>query len=103
MADAGDRQNVVRVHITQDDFGYWMMSLERADGTLTLASYRFEHAEHEIHHAYHPQEIGLPVAAEFFISEPAVPLRAGAPGWRKPQPRRAREPYYIVKNGLRVN
>jgi len=103
MADAGDRKNVVRVHITQDDFGYWMMSLERADGSLMLASYRFEHPQHEIHHAYHPEKIGLPAGTEFLISEPSVPLRADAAEWRKPQPRRAREPFYIIKNGKRVN
>jgi len=103
VANSTDPKKIVRVHITQDDFGYWMMSHECADGTMMLASYRFEHAEHEIHHAYHPQEIGLPAGTEFLISEPSVPLRAGAPEWRKPQPRRAREPYYIVKNGMRVN
>jgi len=103
MAHITDRKNVVRVHITQDDFGYWMMSFEWKDGPMSLYSYRAERNEHEIHNAYHPQEIGLPAETEFFISEPSVPLRAGAPEWRKPQPRRAREPNYIVKNGKRIN
>src|SRR5262245_22301341 len=103
MKNIADRENVGRVHITQDDFGYWMMSFESNDGTMTLYSYCAERIEHELHHALHPQEIGLPAGTEFLISEPVVPLRAGAPDWKKPEPRRAREPYYIIKNGMRVN
>jgi hypothetical protein len=103
MANTVDRKRVVRVHITQDDLGYWMMCYECDDGTLTLVSYRFEHPDHEIQHAFHLHKIGLPAETEFLVSEPGVPLRAGAPDWRKPELRRAREPYYIVKNGMRVN
>ena len=102
MSDSVDRKNVVRAHITQDDFGYWMMSLECGDGTMVLASYAAELPEHEILQAYHPQEIGVPAATEFLISQPVIPLQAGYSGWTKPEPRRAREPYYLIKNGLRV-
>jgi len=93
--------SAVRVHITQDDFGFWMMSYECADGTLVLVSYRFEQADHEIRQAYHPEEIGFPADVEVRISEPSVPLRAGDSQWAKPDPRRAREPCYVVRNGKR--
>jgi hypothetical protein len=91
-----------RVHVTQDDFGYWMMSLEHEDGTLTPLSYASEYPDHDIHHAHRPEAMGLPADIEFWISEPSVPLRKGDPAWAKPAPRRAREPYYVVQNGRRV-
>jgi hypothetical protein len=99
----GARERTVRVHITQDDYGFWMMSLERDDGSLSVASYGAEHPGHDVHHAYHPEEIGLPAETEFLVSKPSVPLRMGKPGWKKPEARRAREPYYIIKNGKRVS
>jgi hypothetical protein len=29
------------LHITQDDYGYWMLSLEKEDGTLNLLAHQF--------------------------------------------------------------
>lgn len=97
-----DPARTVRVHITQDDFGYWMMTLERGDGALTLAAYALEFPDHAVDDAYHPERAELPPDAEFLVSEPTVPLRLGAAGWARPQPRRAREPYYVVRGGRRV-
>jgi hypothetical protein len=96
-----DRERIVRVHITQDDYGYWMMSFERDDGALALASSGAEHPDTRA--AYHPAEIGLAPDTEFWISEPSVALRRGDPSYHRPQARRARAPYYVVKNGKRVS
>jgi len=40
-----------RLHITQDDYGYWMLSLEREDGTLTLLAHQFASPDHLIENA----------------------------------------------------
>ena len=96
------RGPVKRVHITQDDYGFWMTSFEWTDGTLTVGSYGAEDSEHELHDAYHPEELGLPTDTVFVVSEPRIPLRIGEPGWKKPRPRLAREPHYMVQYGNRT-
>ena len=100
MPNTSDRKRVVRVHITQDPFGYWMMTFELDDGELVLASYRIERFEHAVQHVDHPHEIGLPEETEFVISDPGIPLRAGAPEWKKPEPRRASPPCTVRKKGV---
>jgi hypothetical protein len=40
-----------KFHITQDDFGYWMLSLEKEDGTLTLIAHQFAAPGHLIENA----------------------------------------------------
>jgi hypothetical protein len=92
---------VIRVHITQDDYGYWMMSYESEDRGLALASFAGETVGHLLHHAYHPQDLGLPPDTEFLISHTTIPLRMGDPGWRIPSPRRVSEPHYVVRQGRR--
>ena len=37
-----------KLHITQDEHGYWMLSLEKEDGTLALIAHQFETAEKPI-------------------------------------------------------
>lgn len=98
-----NRTRIVRVHITQDDFGYWMMTQEREDGELNLMAYAMEFSDHAVRDAYHPEEAELPPDVEFLISEPVVPLRLGATEWVRPQPCRAHEPYYMVKHGKRMS
>jgi hypothetical protein len=34
-----------KLHITQDEHGYWMLSLEKEDGTLGLIAHQFETAD----------------------------------------------------------
>jgi hypothetical protein len=34
-----------KLHITQDEHGYWMLSLEKEDGTLALIAHQFETAD----------------------------------------------------------
>jgi hypothetical protein len=40
-----------KLHITQDDHGYWMLSVEKADGTLSLLAHHFVAPEHLIENA----------------------------------------------------
>ena len=40
-----------KLHITQDDNGYWMLSLEKEDGTLTLLAHQFAAPDHLIENA----------------------------------------------------
>ena len=34
-----------KLHITQDEHGYWMLSLEKEDGTLALIAHQFMTAD----------------------------------------------------------
>jgi hypothetical protein len=38
-----------KLHITQDDFGFWMLSLEKEDGTLALLAHQFSTPDKAIH------------------------------------------------------
>jgi hypothetical protein len=40
-----------KLHITQDDYGYWMLSLEKEDGTLSLLAHQFAAPDHLIENA----------------------------------------------------
>jgi hypothetical protein len=37
-----------KLHISQDDYGYWMLSLEKEDGTLSLLAYQSP-APHDVY------------------------------------------------------
>jgi hypothetical protein len=97
------RERTVRVHITQDDWGYWMMTLERDDGALCALSYGFEDESHPVDDARHPERLGLPAGAEIWISQPSVPRKRNDPTWTKPAPRAARAPYHVFQHGKRVS
>ena len=104
MAEANSfRARTVRAHITQDDWGYWMMTLERDDGALSTLWYAGEEIGHDLDDVYHPERFGVPAGTEFRISEPTVLKRAGDPAWTKPAARTARNPFYVVQNGKRVS
>lgn len=40
-----------KLHITQDDHGYWMLSLEKEDGTMALLAHQFPTPDHLIENA----------------------------------------------------
>jgi hypothetical protein len=85
-----------KLHITQDDFGYWMLSLEKEDGTLTLMAHQFVTPDHLIENANELVSEGK-VHAVILIDPPrphAGPhveaLAAGAAeDYKKPAPRKA--------------
>jgi hypothetical protein len=38
-----------KLHVTQDDHGFWMLSLEKDDGTLALLAHQFSTPDKAIH------------------------------------------------------
>jgi len=84
-----------KLHITQDDSGYWMLSLERADGTLSLVAHQFETPDHLIENASELIREGK-VTATIVIdpprSQPEASARAASEDdkdYKKPAPRKA--------------
>ena len=49
-----------KLHITQDDHDYWMLSLEKEDGSMTLLAHQFPTPEHLIENANEMVAKGLP-------------------------------------------
>ena len=102
MTKIRGRANVVRAHITQDKWGLWMMTLETANGKLSLDSYGNSDANHDIEDAYTPEAHDLPPDTEFHISISDKPANWQASDIKKPRASRAKPPYYVVKNGEKV-
>ena len=48
MADQAD---AAKLHITQDKYGFWMLSVEHDDGTMLLLAYQYPAPEHLIEDA----------------------------------------------------
>lgn len=42
---------MTKLHVTQDDFGFWQLSLEEPDGSLRLLAHRAETADHLVENA----------------------------------------------------
>lgn len=87
-----------KLHITQDDFGYWMMSLESEDGSLSLMAHQFNKPDHLIEDAMELMRDGTYPEAALVVSPPRsaawIPperLAAGAScaPYRRPEPRKA--------------
>lgn len=86
-----------KLHITQDDYGYWMLSLEREDGTLSLLAHQFAGPNHLIENANEMVAEGK-VNAVVVVDPPRAQspqlqlhaLAAAAPDdYKKPAPRKA--------------
>lgn len=81
-----------KLHITQDDYGYWMLSLEQDDGTLTLLAHQFVAPEHLIQNANEMIKEGK-VHAVVVLDPPRPRLesaaRAAVEDYKKPAPRKA--------------
>lgn len=83
-----------KLHITQDDFGYWMMSLEREDGSLALMAHQFNRPDHLIEDALELVQDGTYPEAALVVSPPRSaawipPERLAAGTYQRPQPRKA--------------
>jgi hypothetical protein len=82
-----------KLHITQDDFGFWMLSHEKESGELSLVAHHFATPDHLIENANEMIAEGK-VQAVIVIDPPraeAAPMAAAAArtAYRKPAPRRA--------------
>ncbi len=72
-----------RLHISQDETGYWQLSLEDDDGKLSLLSHQFPSPEHLIEDARELVADGK-VPGGVIVIGPATPPDARARAVRKP-------------------
>jgi hypothetical protein len=83
---------MAQLHISQDDTGFWQMTFEDDDGTLTLISHQFASPEHLIEDARELVEKGKVPGAAIIIGPPRprdVATRELARPYSKPAPRKA--------------
>jgi len=83
---------MARLHISQDDTGFWQMSFEDDDGKLTLVSHQFASPDHLIEDARELVERGKAPGAAIVIGPPRPPSVAArelARPYTKPAPRKA--------------
>lgn len=62
--------NRPKLHITQDDYGFWMLSVEHPDGSLQLLSYQFSAPDHLVEDARHLIDRGVYPGAIVLQDEP---------------------------------
>jgi hypothetical protein len=84
---------MAKLHICQDDTGFWQLSFEDDDGTMTLISHQFPSPDHLIEDARELVEKGKVPNATIVIGAPR-PLtearsRAKPEPYSKPAPRKA--------------
>jgi hypothetical protein len=83
---------MAQLHISQDETGFWQMTFEDDDGTLTLISHQFPSPEHLIEDARDLVEKGKVPGAAIVIGPPRqadVANREVARPYSKPAPRKA--------------
>lgn len=83
-----------KLHITQDDRGYWMLSLESEDGAMTLLAHQFASPDHLIENANEMISEGHLDA--MVLVDPPRPQRSpraesAADEYQRPAPRKAGE------------
>jgi len=83
---------MAKLHICQDDTGFWQLSFEDDDGTMTLISHQFTSPDHLIDDARELVEKGKVPDAAIVIGAPR-PLEEGRRSkpepYSKPAPRKA--------------
>ena len=84
---------VKKLHVTQDDFGFWELSLEDADGNLTLLAHQFVDPSHLIQDAHDMVLQGELPDAVVVVDPPRRQVERTAAAWpsdyRRPAPKRA--------------
>jgi hypothetical protein len=83
---------MARLHISQDDTGFWQLSFEDDDGALTLISHQFSAPDHLIEDARELVAKGRVPGAAIVIGPPravAERSRALPTRYSKPAPRKA--------------
>jgi len=61
-----------KIHITQDEHGFWLMSLEEPDGTLKLLAHHFTTPDHLIQQA---REMAAEVTVQASLTSAKGPRR----------------------------
>jgi hypothetical protein len=83
-----------KLHITQDDYGFWQLSLEDNDGSLRLLAHHSETASHLIENAHELVEEGKYPDAVVMVDPPRSAITAAfraADDYEKPPARKAGE------------
>ena len=84
---------MARLHITQDETGFWQLSLEDDGGQLTLLSHQFPTPDHLIQDARELVEDGTVADAVILIGPPRprrAAVREGPPReYKRPAARKA--------------
>jgi len=80
-----------KLHISQDDTGFWQMAFEDDEGNLTLVSHQFPSPDHLVEDARELVATGKVPNAAIVIGapRPAATARSAARPYVKPAPRRA--------------
>jgi len=81
-----------KLHVSQDETGYWQLTLEQDDGSLTLLSHQFPSAEHLIQDARDLVAEGKVPGGVIVVGPPEesdVRARAIRQPYKKPAPRKA--------------
>jgi hypothetical protein len=88
------------LHITQDEHGFWMLSLEETDGKVSLLAHQLTKPGHLIQHATEmvfgcPERPARFPDAQIIIDPPRGQVAEDPEKWpadyRKPAPRKAQE------------
>lgn len=86
---------MARLHVTQDETGFWQLSLEDDAGQLTLISHQFETPDHLIEDARELVADGVVPGAAIIIGPPRPArdrsLEVVSRDYRRPPPRKAIE------------
>lgn len=84
---------MARLHISQDETGFWQLSFEDDDGTLTLISHGFPAPDHLIEDARQLVEKGKVPGAAIIIGPPRAPATGARElarkEYSKPEPQKA--------------
>jgi hypothetical protein len=82
-----------KLHITQDDYGFWMLSLEKDDGTLALLAHQFSTPDKAIHIAnelIHDKKVTATIIIDPPKPTPEALGAAAVPDdYAKPAPKKA--------------
>jgi len=81
-----------KLHVTQDAYGYWMLSLEKEDGTLALVAHQFETAEKVIEIAnemVREQKVNAILIVDPPRSTPGSDASEAQVDYAKPAPKKA--------------
>ncbi len=84
---------VKKLHVAQDDFGFWELSFEDDDGSLTLLAHQFVDPSHLIQDAHEMVLHGELPDAVVVVDPPRRQVQrtvaAWPAGYRRPAPKRA--------------
>lgn len=75
-----------RLHLCQDDFGFWFITRERLSGRLEV----IHHADQRDRALLDAERIAERDGLELLVEEPRPGVRPQPVGYRPPEPRRVR-------------